>query len=544
MVGMIQGGAGTLIGLGALYLGFFSLSTHFGQDTMAGLITLRFFPLGAFIAIIFGGVVIGWLGCWISLRHFMRSCMERGCNLIIGLMILACLAAPRWVWAGQTGEVQVSNLNLRSGPGQDYPVLKRLTKGSRVTVDGKHQGWLQVTHSGTQGFVIDDDQYLIISTHTIESPSAADEKKVKVLQSEAENIHMQLKDARKEFKALTAKEKEILDEFNILEQELNRNRNQVRNARSAITVLEEKIAQIQIQYKSLEKQIRAREAYAAQRLVALYKLDWLGRIHFLASADSFFDFIQRKSAMERILDNDNQALGDLRNDQIELESLLEQLQASRAKKRSLELALQQEEVELKNRQKQRRIILDRIENEKSLELAALQNLEQAAKQINSTIEKAAPTPAPKQQEVSTASPGSAESSFQSYKGLLGWPVQGKVISYFGPQKNGKFNIPTFQSGIDIQAERGEPVRAVAQGYTIFSSWFNGFGNMIIIDHGRHYYTVYAHLEEAFKFKGDRVEKGEVIATLGDSGSLLGPALHFEVRHHGKPTDPLLWIKNG
>ena len=470
--------------------------------------------------------------------------MERGCNLIIGLLVLACLAAPRWVCAGQTGEVRVSNLNLRSGPGQDYPVLKRLVKGSRVTVEAKYQDWLQVTHSGTQGFVIDDDRYLIISTDATEHPPAASEIKVKVLQRETENIHMQLKDARKELKALTAKEKKILDEFNTLEQKLNHNRSQVRKARSAITVLEEKIAQIQIQYKSLEKRIHAREAYAAQRLVALYKLDWLGRIHFLASADSFFDFIQRKSALERILDNDNQVLEDLRSDQIDLESLLEQLQASRAEKRSLELALQQEETELKSRRQQRRTILDRIENEKSLELAALQNLEQAAKQINSTIEKAAPTPAPQQQSLSTASPRSPASSFESYKGLLGWPVQGKVISYFGPQKNGKFNVPTFQSGIDIRAERGEPVRAVAQGYTIFSSWFNGFGNMIIIDHGRHYYTVYAHLEEAFKVKGDRVEKGEVIATLGDSGSLLGPALHFEVRHHGKPTDPLLWIKNG
>ena len=58
--------------------------------------------------------------------------------------------------------------------------------------------------------------------------------------------------------------------------------------------------------------------------------------------------------------------------------------------------------------------------------------------------------------------------------------------------------------------------------------------MIIIDHGRHYYTVYAHLEETFKVKGDWIEKGEVIATVGDSGSMWGPALHFEIRYHGTP----------
>jgi len=275
--------------------------------------------------------------------------------------------------------------------------------------------------------------------------------------------------------------------------------------------------------------------------VALYKLDWLGRIHFLASADSFFDFIQRKSAMERILGNDNKVLADLRSDQIQLETLLEEHKTAMAQKRSLELALQQKEAELKNQYQKRKTILDRIQNEKSLELAALQNLESAAKQLNRALEKTGPIPAPKQPPQPAASP---EAAFESYKGLLGWPVQGKIISFFGPKKNDKFNISTFQSGIDIQAERGEPVRAVAQGYAIFSDWLNGFGNVIIIDHGRHYYTVYAHLEEAFKVKGDRVEKGEVIATLGDSGSLLGPALHFEVRHHGTPTDPLQWIKNG
>ena len=68
--------------------------------------------------------------------------------------------------------------------------------------------------------------------------------------------------------------------------------------------------------------------------------------------------------------------------------------------------------------------------------------------------------------------------------------------------------------------------------------------MIIIDHGKNYYTVYAHLEETFKSKGDEVEAGEVIATVGDTGSLEGARLYFEVRHHGKPVDPLAWLKKG
>ena len=105
-------------------------------------------------------------------------------------------------------------------------------------------------------------------------------------------------------------------------------------------------------------------------------------------------------------------------------------------------------------------------------------------------------------------------------------------------------MTNFQSGISIKADRGEPIRAVYAGQTLFSSWFRGFGNLIIIDHGDHYYTVYAHLEELFKSKGDPVETGEVIATVGDSGSLHGAGLHFEIRHHGKPINPMGWIKQG
>jgi septal ring factor EnvC (AmiA/AmiB activator) len=68
--------------------------------------------------------------------------------------------------------------------------------------------------------------------------------------------------------------------------------------------------------------------------------------------------------------------------------------------------------------------------------------------------------------------------------------------------------------------------------------------MIIIDHGTSYYTVYAHLEETFKSKGNEVDAGEVIATVGDTGSMTGAKLYFEVRHHGKPMNPVKWLKKG
>ena len=124
------------------------------------------------------------------------------------------------------------------------------------------------------------------------------------------------------------------------------------------------------------------------------------------------------------------------------------------------------------------------------------------------------------------------------------PVKGKIVNLFGPHKNKKLNVVNFQSGIEIKADRGEPIRAVFDGQILYATWFKGYGNMIIIDHGENYYTVYAHAEELFASKGDTIDRGDVVATVGDSGSMIGPSLHFEVRHHGKPVDPLKWINKG
>ncbi|MBT8341712.1 MAG: peptidoglycan DD-metalloendopeptidase family protein, partial [Desulfatitalea sp.] len=319
-------------------------------------------------------------------------------------------------------------------------------------------------------------------------------------------------------------------------------RRQVREARSALAMLNQKVSGLEQDYAALETQITAGRAYAAQRLAALYKVHWLGRIHLLATADSFFDFINRKVGLERILAQDEQVLEKLRSDQIAVEGVLEQLGSARAEQQATEIKLTRRIQAMDGEQHRRAQLLEQVRSEKTLALAAVNSLKEAAHALNATFNTLTPVAPPARPAESLA--GVDNRPFNTHKGLLHWPVKGKIVSFFGPYRDEKTNVVNFQSGINISAERGEPIRAVSDGYTIFANWFKGFGNMMIIDHGDHYYTVYAHLEEVFKVKGDRVESGEVIATLGDSGSLTGPALHFEVRHHGKPVDPLEWINKG
>ena len=112
---------------------------------------------------------------------------------------------------------------------------------------------------------------------------------------------------------------------------------------------------------------------------------------------------------------------------------------------------------------------------------------------------------------------------------------------------GRFGAPRIDGGPDfkglfIRAPEGEPVRAVAAGRVVFADWMRGFGNLLIVDHGEGYMSIYADNETLLKQTGDRVDAGEVIATVGSTGGNEKSGLYFELRHLGKAFDPLRWVK--
>jgi len=460
-----------------------------------------------------------------------------------------------FAWGGATaatevGTVLVSDLNMRSGPGREHGVVLRLARDTQVRVLGREAGWLKIDHRGRKGYILYDARYVRLTTfagpkapEVTDTRSGPGPEELKRLRKKAETLHEKLKTSQTQLGAMSDQERALMDEVNAAEKALDHARRQVRATRAVLEDLDQRIKTIQQESAALEKAIRDGEAHAAQRLVALYKLHQVGRIHLLASADSFFDFINRKAALERILARDDELLQQLRNDRARLEALLEKITVSKAEQRELNAALQPRIHLLDAEQKHRTALLDNIRNAQELEQAAFKALNQAARELDAAMQAIGPGSAPDRTGTRAAVRPSG-GSFEENKGLLNWPVRGKIVSFFGPYRDENSNLVNFQSGINIQAERGEPIRAVGDGYVIYSSWFKGFGNMIIIDHGVHYYTVYAHLEEVFKVKGDRVENGEVIATVGDTGSLRGPGLHFQVRHHGTPVDPLQWLDKG
>jgi septal ring factor EnvC (AmiA/AmiB activator) len=131
---------------------------------------------------------------------------------------------------------------------------------------------------------------------------------------------------------------------------------------------------------------------------------------------------------------------------------------------------------------------------------------------------------------------------EAMRGKLQWPVRGEVTGGFGKTKHREFSAEVFRNGIDIEAPMGEEIRAVEQGTVVFADHFAGYGRMVILDHGERYFSVYAHLSEIFKKSGSMVRRGETLGRVGDSDSLAGAKLYFEMRKDGKSIDPLPWFQ--
>lgn len=131
--------------------------------------------------------------------------------------------------------------------------------------------------------------------------------------------------------------------------------------------------------------------------------------------------------------------------------------------------------------------------------------------------------------------------FEAGRGRMRWPVAGQLDGRFGAPMPGSSGRATYK-GWFIRASQGTEVHAVAAGRVVFADWLRGFGNLLIVDHGDQYLTIYGGNESLYKQAGQLVRNGETIATVGSTGGTDQTGLYFEMRHRGEPFDPARWLR--
>ncbi len=354
------------------------------------------------------------------------------------------------------------------------------------------------------------------------------------LTRQKQNIETRMHGEQSRVREFTRKETRLIQDLDAIDYRRNQARNRVNTLSSRIRELEETISVLQADRQDLACRIDERQTYAENRLAALYRMHAAGRLNMMAPPDTVFDFLVTRRAMEQVVNADYEIIDNLNKDLSRMQVLEPQLAEQKAAMDKFEQDLAQEIQIMTRTSEKKQTILHAIQHQKKMAHAALASLKESADALERQI-----ADFEKQKE---SDPG--VTAFSRQKGRLMPPVTGKIISRFGISQSGNYKSFTFQSGVDIRGDLGDPVRSVFKGDIVFAEWLKGYGNMVIINHGENYYTLYAHLQEMFTQKGDAVDAGEVIATLGDTGSLKGVCLHFEVRHHGKPVDPLKWFKKG
>jgi len=192
-----------------------------------------------------------------------------------------------------------------------------------------------------------------------------------------------------------------------------------------------------------------------------------------------------------------------------------------------------------NREKE----LNRIRNDKKALSNYIEEKEAGVIQLESIIKKVLEDKARFERELRIKKQQEAlkTKSFKALKGQLPWPAEGRIIAKFGRQWNSKLKTTTENPGIDIKGQPGSAIRTVLGGVVTTITYIRGYGTTIIVDHGGGFYTVYSHVTNIQTVVDGQVRNGDVIAYMGDSGSINGSKLHFEIWGKGQKLDPEKWL---
>ena len=359
------------------------------------------------------------------------------------------------------------------------------------------------------------------------------QEQIETQRRELERIQKELEVKRGSIEKLKSREKGVLAELSDVEEELELVNRLIKKMSKQEKDLTKNISLRNLELMEAELILQQKRRLLSSRLNQVYRYGRYYRARLLLSAESPVDLVKRYYFLEKLTQKDreliDQVLGyitGIEETKAGLVSNLEELQ--KLKRGKIKEEDNREQILA---QKQR--LLKNIRQDRKTEEEAAAELERSMLTIQKFIEEF---------ERKKISPNLPEGVFTASKGRLLWPVGGTVIATFGEQTDPKSKTVTFNPGVVIRAPSGAPVQAVADGVVIYDSWLRGYGRFLILQHDSGFYTLYAHLGDVLVENGTLVQAGDQIALVGDSGSLVGPALHFEIRQGKQQLDPMEWLK--
>jgi len=376
-------------------------------------------------------------------------------------------------------------------------------------------------------------------------PAAAQRRDLQGEQRRLQQTQRQLKEQRDKAEDARRRESSVLVELEQVGRRLAEKQREVARLDVRVKRVQAEVNALRADIDKLEGSRVAQEAALGRRLRVLYKVQAQGGA--LPVVLSGEDPVGRAVAVRHLTSLaalDARLIQEYRETSEKLDDRRDRGEARQRELTELRVAVQREQAEVDREAAKRRGLLAKVRDERAYHERMVGELTEASRRLEAFVRE---LQAKQRQAAKVAPPKGALTAPAAvapagFRGRLPWPTEGRIAVPFGAQVHPRFGTRTFRNGVDIEAPDGKGVEAVLPGHVVYTGWLKGYGKLIIIDHGNELYTLYAHVSEIEVKEADEVRQGQRIGTVGDTGSLAGPRLYFEVRYQGKPQDPEQWLR--
>lgn len=350
------------------------------------------------------------------------------------------------------------------------------------------------------------------------------------LKQQLSQVKQQRQNAIKERDRLTNLQQEAQKRLTGLEQNLQTTDSQIQDSQMRIIQATQRLEELQSDLAVSENSYKNRQQATKARLQFLQRSPLNQGWAVLLQSRNLNDFLSRRRQLKLVYQADQSMLAKLTQ---QANQIIKQKTEVESKKNEIILIQQQLLVQKADYQTQSDLqgqLIQRLNSDRLALDAAQSQLEKDSQAISVLI----------QQKIAAslaAKAASRKGSFISGTGIFAFPTDAPTSSPFGWRIHPILGYRRFHSGIDFAAGYGSTIRAADSGTVIFAGWYGGYGNAVIISHGKGITTLYAHSSQLYVSEGQTVQRGQPIAVVGSTGLSTGPHLHFEVRRDGTPIDP-------
>ena len=356
-------------------------------------------------------------------------------------------------------------------------------------------------------------------------------------------LKTEIKQLRLKIKTAESREKSAASRISSLDEEISLTAKLIQSLNNEEIKTRKRILELKSDILKNENELNELRLRYKERVVNTYRKGRLTDLERVFSSTTWRQAMYRTHYLKIISDIEKKLSKQIENLLIQISQQKLELEAALRDNLKLTRDKEQQINSYRDMRIDREKELNRIRNDKKALSSYVTEKEAGVKQLENIIKKVLEDKARFERELRIRQQQEAlkTKSFKSLKGQLPWPAKGRIIARFGRQWNPKLKTTTENPGIDIKGKPGSAIRTVLGGVVTTITYIRGYGTTIIIDHGGGFYTVYSHISDIQVTVDSQVRNGDVIAYMGDSGSINGSKLHFEIWGKGQKLNPEKWL---